>query len=67
MTCESELLRSKSDRPPQVGARKYAVKVFLSCVSSEFQSYRLKHANQLGTLKGQPYEVKVPEDFEQGG
>jgi hypothetical protein len=43
------------------------MKVFLSCVSSEFRSYRLKLANQLGALKGQPYEVKVQEDFEQGG
>ncbi len=43
------------------------MKVFLSCVSSEFRSYRLKLANQLGTLKGEPYEVKVQEDFEQGG
>ena len=40
--------------------------VFLSCVSSEFRSYRLKLANQLGALKGRPYEVKVQEDFEQG-
>ena len=40
--------------------------VFLSCVSSEFGSYRLKLANQLGALKGRPYEVKVQEDFEQG-
>ncbi len=43
------------------------MKVFLSCVSSEFRSYRLKLANQLGALKGEPYEVKVQEDFEQGG
>ena len=43
------------------------MKVFLSCVSSEFRSYRLKLANQLGALKGQPCEVKVQEDFEQGG
>jgi len=43
------------------------MKVFLSCVSNEFRSYRLKLANQLGALKGQPYEVKVQEDFEQGG
>lgn len=43
------------------------MKVFLSCVSSEFRSYRLKLAVQLGALKGKPYEVKVQEDFEQGG
>jgi hypothetical protein len=43
------------------------MKVFLSCVSSEFRSYRLKIANQLGALKGQPYQVKVQEDLEQGG
>jgi hypothetical protein len=44
------------------------MKVFLSGVSSEFLSYRLKlAAHQLGALKGQPYEVKVQEDFEQGG
>ncbi len=43
------------------------MKVFLSCVSSEFRSYRLKLADQRGVLKGQPYEVKVQEDFEQGG
>lgn len=43
------------------------MKVFLSCVSSEFRSYRLKLANQLGALKGQFFEVKVQEDFEQGG
>jgi hypothetical protein len=42
------------------------MKVFLSCVSSEFRSYRLNLANQLGALKGQPYEVKVQEDSEQG-
>jgi hypothetical protein len=43
------------------------MKVFLSCVSSEFRSYRLKLANQLGALKGEPFEVNVQEDFEQGG
>ena len=43
------------------------MKVFLSCASTEFRSYRLKLANQLGALKGQPYEVKVQEDFQQGG
>jgi hypothetical protein len=43
------------------------MKVFLSCVSSELRSYRLKLANQLGALKGQPYEVRVQEDFVQGG
>jgi tetratricopeptide (TPR) repeat protein len=46
---------------------KVPTRVFLSCVSSEFRSYRLKLANQLGALKGQPYLVKVQEDFDQGG
>jgi tetratricopeptide (TPR) repeat protein len=41
--------------------------VFLSSVSTEFQSYRLRLANQLGALKGHPYEIKVQEDFQQGG
>jgi len=44
-----------------------SMKIFLSCVSTEFKSYRLKLANQLGALKGHPYEVKVQEDFQQGG
>jgi len=43
------------------------MKVFLSCVSSEFGHIASKLANQLGALKGEPYEVKVQEDFEQGG
>lgn len=43
------------------------MRVFLSCVSSEFKSYRLKLANHLGALKGHPFEVKVQEDFQQGG
>jgi tetratricopeptide (TPR) repeat protein len=43
------------------------MKLFLSCVSVEFRSYRLKLANQLGALKGRPHEVKVQEDFQQGG
>ena len=41
--------------------------VFLSCVSTEFQSYRLRLANQLGALKDHPYQIKVQEDFHQGG
>jgi tetratricopeptide (TPR) repeat protein len=41
--------------------------VFLSCVSTEFKSYRLRLANQLGALKGHPYDIKVQEDFQQGG
>lgn len=44
-----------------------AIPVFLSAVSGEFKSYRLKLANQLGALKGTPYVVKVQEDFQQGG
>jgi len=43
------------------------MRVFLSCVSIEFKSYRLKLANQLGALKDNPCEVKVQEDFQQGG
>ena len=43
------------------------MRVFLSCVSTEFKSYRLKLANQLGALKDHPCEVKVQEDFQQGG
>jgi tetratricopeptide (TPR) repeat protein len=43
------------------------MKVFLSCVSTEFKSYRLKLANQLGALKDHPCEVRVQEDFQQGG
>ena len=42
------------------------MKILLFCVSTEFKSYRLKLANQLGALKGHPYEVKVQEDFQQG-
>src|SRR5438552_18146004 len=44
-----------------------ATRIFLSAVSSEFRSYRLKLANQLGALKGRPFEIKVQEDFQQGG
>jgi hypothetical protein len=43
------------------------MKVFLSCVSTEFKSYRLRLANQLGALKDHPYEIKVQDDFQQGG
>ena len=42
-------------------------RVFLSCVSSEFKSYRLRLANQLGAIRGRPFEVKTQEDFQQGG
>ena len=42
-------------------------RIFLSCVSREFKSYRLKLANQLAALAGEPYEIKVQEDFQQGG
>ena len=34
-------------------------KIFLSCVSTEFRSYRLKLANHLGALKGQPYQIRA--------
>jgi tetratricopeptide (TPR) repeat protein len=43
------------------------MKLFLSCVSSEFKSYRLKLANQLEALRGHSFEVKVQEDFKQEG
>jgi tetratricopeptide (TPR) repeat protein len=43
------------------------VKVFVSCVSGEFKSYRLKLANHLSALRDRPCEVKVQEDFQQGG
>jgi tetratricopeptide (TPR) repeat protein len=43
------------------------MKLFLSCVSSEFRSYRLLLANHLGAVRGCPYEIKVQEDFQQGG
>jgi hypothetical protein len=43
------------------------VKLFLSCVSAEFKSYRLKLANHLAAAGGAALEVKVQEDFQQGG
>src|SRR5262245_25497781 len=43
------------------------MKLFLSCVSSEFKSYRLKLANHLAVTRGGSFEVKVQEDFQQGG
>ena len=42
-------------------------KLFMSCVSSEFKSYRLKLANHLAAAKGGSFEIKVQEDFQQGG
>jgi hypothetical protein len=42
-------------------------KLFLSCVSSEFKSYRLKLANHLAAAIGAWFEIKVQEDFQQGG
>src|SRR5271165_4676915 len=42
------------------------MRVFLSCVISEFKSYRLKMANQLGALKHHPFEVKVQEELPAG-
>jgi hypothetical protein len=35
------------------------MKVFLSCVSTEFRSYCLKLANQLGALKGCDLVISV--------
>lgn len=43
------------------------MKIFLSFVSTEFRSYHLKLANQLGALEGHNFEVKVHEDFQRGG
>jgi tetratricopeptide (TPR) repeat protein len=43
------------------------MKLFLSCVSSEFKSYRLKLANHLAAARGESFTVKVQEDFQQGG
>lgn len=42
-------------------------RVLISAVSGEFRSYRLMLANQLGALKGRPFEIEVQEDFQQGG
>jgi hypothetical protein len=42
------------------------MKIFLSCVSSEFASYRLKLANHLGAVRDPRFEVKTQEDFDQG-
>ena len=43
------------------------MKLFLSCVSSEFKSYRLKLANHLAAARGESFTVKVQEGFRQGG
>lgn len=43
------------------------MKIFLSIVSREFKSYRLRLAGHLQAVKGQTFEVKVQEDFQQGG
>lgn len=40
--------------------------LFISCVSNEFGQHRLRLANQLGALPGQPFQVSVQEDFRQG-
>src|SRR5262245_43364013 len=42
-------------------------RVFISAVSGELRSYRLRLANQLGALKGRLFKIKVQEDFQQGG
>ena len=42
------------------------MKVFLSCVTREFGSYRQRVAAQLAALPRQAFEVKVQEDFQQG-
>jgi tetratricopeptide (TPR) repeat protein len=43
------------------------VRVFISCVSAEFKTYRLRLANQLGSVRDKLFEVKVQEDFQQAG
>jgi tetratricopeptide (TPR) repeat protein len=43
------------------------MKVLLSCVSSEFRSYRQHLAAQLAALPKRGFEVKVQEEFQQGG
>jgi tetratricopeptide (TPR) repeat protein len=43
------------------------MKVFLSCVTREFGSYRQRLAAQLAALPRHTFEVKVQEDFQQGG
>jgi tetratricopeptide (TPR) repeat protein len=43
------------------------MKVFLSCVTREFGSYRRRLAAQLAALPRHAFEVKVQEDFQQGG
>src|SRR5579859_3444379 len=60
-------LGEKQTAGTQDAASGHGMRVFLSCVSTEFRSYRLKLANQLGALRGRPCEVKVQEDFQQGG
>jgi len=44
-----------------------ATRVFISAVSGEFRSYRLRLANHLGAVRDRSFEVKVQEDFQQGG
>lgn len=43
------------------------MKVLLSCVSSELRSYRLLLAYHLAAIRGSLCEIKVQEDFRQGG
>ena len=43
------------------------MKVFLSCVTREFGSYRLRLSEQLNALRKTEFEVKIQEDFQQGG
>lgn len=43
------------------------MKIFLSAVSKEFQSYRQCLGRHLHAVKGQPFEIKTQEDFQQGG
>ncbi|MFZ4509231.1 MAG: DUF4062 domain-containing protein [Fimbriimonas sp.] len=41
-------------------------RIFISCVSSEFGSYRARIKHQFEALRGTPYGVKIQEDFRQG-
>lgn len=47
--------------------RQPAKTIFISCVSREFGQFRLRLANQLGGLRGEPFHTLVQEDFPQGG
>ena len=44
-------------------------KIFISCVSNEFRTYRLRLAAHLSAARlenGESFDVKIQEDFQQG-